>query len=455
MATIENIKELLEKDNKVKVAAVDIDGVLRGKVIHKDKFLSLVEGGFGFCSVLFGWDIHDAVYSTDVEFSGKDHQFYDFLAQIDLSTFRRIPWEDNIPFFLVKLVHPVTHKPLYCCPRTLLKSATDDLAGLGFKAYCGVEYEFYCFKETSESLAQKGYTNLSPLTLGKFGYSLLRPLQNQEFYYNTFNWLQEFKVDIEGWHTETGPGVFEAALCYQEASEAADRAALFKTSVKQIATKHNIMASFMAKPYQGLPGCSGHTHFSLKDERGNNAFAVGEPSHIPHMTKTMVYFLAGVLRGLPSILAILAPTINSYKRLVENYWAPVDVSWGVDSRLGAVRVIIPPIASGNATRLEMRVPGADVNPHLVIAAVLKCGSWGIKTKQELPVGPLDQPGGKGERLARTLQEAIVAMEAKDSVARTVLGDEFVDHYCKTRKHEWTLWQNAVTDYELNRYMELV
>ncbi|KAL7310714.1 hypothetical protein PS15m_010182 [Mucor circinelloides] len=456
--TLENLEETLANDTKIKVAAVDIDGLLRGKVMHKDKFLHVAKDGFGFCSVIFGWDIQDNNYTTPSEFAGKDCQYFDLIAKIDLSSYRRIPWEDNIPFFFVSLYHPVTNKPLYCCPRNLLKSAVDQFNGLGLSPYCGVEFEFFCFKETTESLSAKGHSQLTPLTLGMCGYSVLRPLQNQEFYYNAFDWLKQFRVDVESWHTETGPGVFEAAVLYQEAKEMGDRGTLFKTSMKQIGLKHNVMPSFMAKPYSDQPGCSGHMHFSLKNENGDNVFAIGEPSEdVPNLTKDAVWFLAGVLKGLPSILAILAPTVNSYKRLVENYWAPVSVSWGMDSRHSAVRVIAPPSTSASATRMEMRVSGADINPHLALAAVLKCGYWGIETKQELPTGPsqtaVDQTGN--ERLARTLQEATVEMDKKDSVARKVLGDEFVDHYVSTRKHEWNLWQNAVTDYELKRYMELV
>ncbi|KAG1152796.1 hypothetical protein G6F37_000837 [Rhizopus arrhizus] len=455
--TLDNLEQELANDRRVKVAAVDIDGVLRGKIMHKKKFLQVAKDGFGFCSVTFGWDIQDKNYTTPIEFAGEESSYYDFIAKVDLNSYRRIPWEDNVPFFLLNLYHPKTGKPLYCCPRNVLKSAVDDFETLGMKAYCGVEFEFFCFKETTESLTEKGHASPKPLTLGMCGYSILRPLENQEFYYNAFDWLSDFKVDIESWHTETGPGVFEAAVLYDEAKESGDRATLFKTSMKQIAKKHNIMASFMAKPYGDMPGCSGHMHFSLKNTQGENVFAVGEPSDIPHMTKNMIWFLAGVLKGLPSILAILAPTVNSYKRLVENYWAPVSVSWGLDSRHCAVRVIAPPATSAAATRIEMRVSGADINPHLALAAVLKCGYWGIKTQQSLPceASSTIQDVSNNQRLARTLQEAIVTMDEKDSVARKVLGDDFVNHYVSTRKHEWNLWQNAVTDYELKRYMELI
>ncbi|KAI9495070.1 hypothetical protein BDB00DRAFT_815739 [Zychaea mexicana] len=473
--TLDNIHQVLKDDKRVKIATVDIDGVLRGKLMHKEKFLQVIESGFGLCSVIFGWDIQDIMYTTPVEFGGKDCHFFDLVAKVDLASYRRIPWENNTPFFFVHLIHPSTNEPLYCCPRVFLQSAVDACEqDLQCTAYCGVEFEFFCFKENAESLEAKGFANPNPLTVGMCGYSLLRPTQNQEFYYRAFDWLEEFRVDVESWHTETGPGVFEAAIKYTDAKEAGDRASLFKTSMKQIALKHGFLACFMSKPYQDLPGCSGHMHFSLIDKQGKNMFYPFESSQVstihPHISKTLVHFLAGVLHGLPSILAVLAPTINSYKRLCGNFWTPITVSWGVENRLGAVRVIVPPTTSPNGTRLEMRVSGADINPHLAIGAILKCGIWGIKTCQTLPVSALEDDGrgaeqssggegGKdkqqGQQLARTLQEAVAAMDAESSVARQVLGDSFVDHFVKTRKHEWSLWQNAVTDYELKRYMELV
>ncbi|KAI7861917.1 hypothetical protein BDF14DRAFT_1975296 [Spinellus fusiger] len=456
-ATRENIESLLKDDIKVKVAAVDIDGVLRGKVMHKSKFLQSLDNGFGFCSILFGWDIKDTLYTTPKD-DRVESEFGDLIAMVDITTYRRIPWENNIAVFLLYLVQPTTLQPVPFCPRTLIKSVADELSTQGLKAYCGIEYEFYCFKETTESLEKKGYSNLIPLTLGMCGYSILRPSQNQEFYDNAFNWLADLGIDIEGWHTETGPGVFEAALAYDEVVSMADKASLFKTSMKQIAMKHGFMASFMAKPYQSLPGCSGHIHMSIKNNEGRNLFAPvpGEESEVEGMSHIMVWFIAGILRGLPSILAILAPTVNSYKRLVENYWAPVTVSWSIGGRAGAIRAILSK-ESPQSNRIELRVPGADINPQLAMAAILKCGYWGIKTHQKLPVPSLTQAkdGIPSVRLARTLQEAVIAMEDKASIARVVLGDVFVDHYVDTRKHEWNLWQNAVTDYELKRYMEII
>ncbi|KAG1145607.1 hypothetical protein G6F37_002074 [Rhizopus arrhizus] len=456
--TYDNIEQVLEHDDKVKVVMVDMDGVLRGKILHKEKFLKSVKSGYGVCTALLGWDVQDHLYSIPNDYSGSRCSFNDMTAKIDLATFRRIPWEDNVPLFLINFHDPITGKPVACCPRNVLKSAVDDFEKeMGMTPYCGVEFEFYCFKESIESLTEKGHANPKPITVGTSGYSILRPLENQEFYYNMFDWLKKFKIDLEGWHSEYGPGLFEAAVMYKEAKEMGDRCTLFKTAAKQIAKKHGILASFMAKPHQQYPGTSGHIHISVKNKQGENIFGIGEPSHIPNMTKNMVWFLAGLLRGLPSILPLLAPTINSYKRLVENFWAPTTVSWGIESRNCAVRVLVPPYNSPESAQLELRVPGADMNPHLAIAAVVRCGYWGIKTQQELPHGPSQtaEEAASCPRLARTLQEATAAMDAKDSVARKVLGDEFVNHYVISRKHEWNVWQNAVTDYELKRYMEFI
>jgi glutamine synthetase len=191
-----------------------------------------------------------------------------------------------------------------------------------------------------------------------FGYSLTRPLLNQAYFDHIFDATRKFDVQVEGLHTETGPGVYEAALAYTDALSMADRSHLFKTSVKQIASLHGLTACFMAKPYPHLPGCSGHIHVSLKGIDGLNAFR--DTDNKTQMGPVMAHALAGLLEALPSMMAILAPNINSYKRLVENYWAPITVSYGFENRIAAIRIISPPICDPSATRLEIRVPGADV-----------------------------------------------------------------------------------------------
>ena len=215
----------------------------------------------------------------------------------------------------------------------------------------------------------------------------------------------------------------------------------------------------MAKPKEGLPGNSGHLHVSLvKESDGTNLLARDTKDKdaaypdLRHLSDMGRHFLAGLLEGLPDIMPLAAPNVNSYKRLVENFWAPVTVSWGLEHRAASIRLIAPPTCSPKATRFEVRVPGADANPHFVLAAIVGCGWRGVEKKLELTVPPLgkgEDTGGeddKGARLAKSLKEANERFMAKDSVAREVFGNEFVEHYGGTREHEVRLWEEAVTDW---------
>ncbi len=292
-----------------------------------------------------------------------------------------------------------------------------------------------------------------------FGYSLTRPAANKDYYYGVFDACKTFRCDLEGWHTESGPGVYEAALQFDSITEMADRASLFKLVVKSIALKHGITPCFMAKPRQGLPGNSGHIHISLVDTKsGKNMLARDEPDtdaawpDIVHLSDLGRHFLAGLLDGLPDIMPLVAPTVNSYKRLVENFWAPVTVSWGYEHRQASIRLIGPPASKAGATRFEVRVPGADANPYYVLSAILALGWRGVVNKLQIscpPLGTSDSAGGTndaGIRLARSLREANDRFMRTESIAREVLGNDFVDHYGGTREHEIRQWDEAVTDW---------
>lgn len=475
--TVEKLAEILKGDNAVKVAGVDVDGQLRGKLMSKQKFLSIAEKGFGFCSVIFGWDMHDMTYVRELKVSNKENGYRDIIAVPDLSSFRRIPWENNIPFFLVSFLDPDTLKPVSACPRGLLQTQLEKIQSQGYGAMAGAEYEFFQFKAPSASpenlsstatyLRENPPSSLPSLTEGMFGYSLTRPVHNQEYYYDVFNTCEAFKCNIEGWHTESGPGVFEAALEFGEIKQMADRASLFKYVVKSVATKYGITPCFMAKPKQGLPGNSGHMHISIVDKDGKNLLAREKTDEnapypdIAGLSDLGRHFLAGILEGLPDVMPMVAPTINSYKRLVENFWAPVTVSWGLEHRAASIRLIAPPTSKPGATRFEVRVPGADANPFYVLAAVLALGWRGVEKKLEIPIPPLgkgEDVGGehdRGVRLARSLREATDRFMRPESIAREVFGDEFVEHYGGTREHEIKLWDEAVTDWEMKRYIETV
>jgi glutamine synthetase len=434
-----------DADKRVKVAITDVDGVLRGKYMSKKKFLSAVKSGFGFCNVVFGWDSSDACYDN-AAYTGWHTGYPDATARIDASTLRRVPWEGGVPFFLGDFDDPRV------CPRSLLRRVMSDAREAGFEPRFGMEFEWFNFRESAQSFAAKGYRAPEPLTPGMFGYSVQRMGQNPGYFAALMHDMAAFGVPIESLHTETGPGVLEAALGVAPALEAADRAALFKSGVKDIARRFEIMPSFMAKWSQALPGCSGHVHQSLADRKGKNLFHDARGEH--QMSKLHRSYLAGQMEALPDLLPLFAPTVNSYKRLVDGYWAPTKVGWGVDNRTTAFRVIP---AGAKATRLETRVPGADANPYLAIAACLAAGLHGIEQELELRDAPivgsayLDQTA---PRLPRTLQEATARM-ADSKLARELLGAEFVEHYVTTREWEWRQFQDAVTDWELRRYFEII
>ncbi|KZT09641.1 glutamine synthetase/guanido kinase [Laetiporus sulphureus 93-53] len=468
------LRELLSNDNKVKVA---VDGVLRGKFMSKEKFLSAASSdGFGFCSVIFGWDMHDTVYSRELLISNRANGYRDLLASIDLSTYRRIPWEHNVPFFLVSFLDPDTKEPICADPRGVLRKVVERADEKGWQCFAGCEYEYFQFKETPHSLAEKNYMNLQPLTPGMHGYSLLRTQINNEYFNDLFDEALKFQVPLEGHHTETGPGVYETALTYTNALRMADNAILFKFLAKSIGMKRGVVPSFMAKPWGNLPGCSGHIHVSLRDKDGKSLFAVSEAElenggregaaydDTRYLSQEGEWFLAGILDGLSDVMPMLVPTINGYKRLVggEAFWAPNAVTYGYDSRAASVRIISPPSVPPAATRLEVRVPGADMNPYFAMSAIFALGIRGVEKKLELPGPPVgqltaeDKRNGKVQMLPQTLESATKRMMRPESVARAeiVFGHDFVEHFGGTREHEVKLWNEAVTNWEVERYLEL-
>jgi glutamine synthetase len=436
---------------KVKIAVADIDGILRGKYISTDKFLQVADSYFGVCDVIFGWDAADNAYDNTT-FTGWHTGYPDAPATIDLSTFRKIPWENDVPFFLGELITK-QGEAAYVCPRQLLKKVLSDATSAGYLPRFSQEFEWYNFAETPQTVNDKQFRNLTPLTPGMFGYSILRSSLQSPFFSDLFELLNKFGVPLEGLHTETGPGTYEAAICYADIIEAADRATLFKTAVKEIAYRHNIMATFMAKINENLPGCGGHVHQSLWSKDGKTNIFYNQEDDL-HMSDEMKQYIAGQLHCLPYILPMFAPTVNSYKRLVEGAWAPTTLTWGTDNRTVALRTLT---GSSNSCRIETRVIGSDANPYLAMAAALASGLYGIKNKLELKQpatignGYLDSSNGT---LPKTLDEATRMMK-HSTVAKEIFGGKFVEHFVQTREWEWKQHLKAVTDWEYKRYFEII
>ncbi len=438
---------------KVKVACSDIDGILRGKYLHIDKFLGAVEphpkGGFGFCDVVFGWDSGDQTYDN-AQVTGWQHGFPDALARLDLNTARNVPWDHNVPFFLGEFVN-ADSTPYAVCPRQTLKRLLKRAEKLGFTVMAGMEFEWFNFRETPESWAAKKGVGPQTITPGMFGYSLLRMADNRDFFHALMDEMAAFKVPIEGLHTETGPGVLEVALAFGEALEQADRAILFKTGAREIGKRFGIMPSFMAKWNQHLPGCSGHIHQSLSDGKTNLFFDAKSPRKMSPLFES---YLAGQVKCLMEFAPMFWPTINSYKRLVDGFWAPVKPTWGLDNRTASFRVIA---GSSKATRLETRCPGADVNPYLAMAAVIAAGLHGVEQGLKLTTPPVTGTNQGSENTPRAPRSLLRANHTfkESAIARDWFGDTFVDHFAATRDWEVRQWQDAVTDWELRRYFEII
>ncbi|HZI11562.1 MAG TPA: glutamine synthetase family protein [Myxococcus sp.] len=435
---------------KVKVAGIDIDGVWRGKYISLEKFLSAAKGGLGFCDVVFGWDLGDELLDN-TQVTGWHTGYPDAHAKVDLTTGRVIPWEPDTAAFLLDFVNP-DGSPYEASPRQLLQKIAERARGLGYLPRFGAEYEFFIFKEQPQSLKEKGFQNLTPLTPGMFGYSWLRTSQNASLVHALIDGCNGFGLNIEGFHTETGPGVFEAAIRYDDIEKSADKAALFKTVVKEICSRHGLTACFMAKVNAKLPGCSGHVHQSLWDLKGEkNLFHDEGEQH--GMSRLMRHYIGGQLELMPELTALYWPTINSYKRSVENTWAPTTATWGLENRTTAIRVIGE---NAKAMRIEYRQLAADMNAYIGMAVSLAAGLWGIENEIEPPAACNSNAyaASDSKPLPRNLKEAVELLKNSER-ARELLGEGFVDHFVRTREWEVRQYERAVTNWELERYLELI
>jgi glutamine synthetase len=326
-------------------------------------------------------------------------------------------------------------------------------ADMGYTANFAGEFEFFLFREDSDSIREKGYRDLKHLSPGMFGYSGLRAGTYSEELEFLFEQLARFDVHLEGLHTETGPGVYEVAVAHDEAVKAADQAFLFKTASKEILSRCGIMPTFMAKVSADLPGCSGHTHQSLWS---NGASAFHDPDDAHGMSALFKSYVAGLLKLMPEFMLLYCPTVNSYKRTVPGLWAPTSATWSADNRTSSLRVIRS--ESGGGTRVENRLVGSDMNPYLAFAGSLAAGLWGIE--QGLELGPpvvgnaYELQDDKAEPLPRTLWDAAQRFK-QSAAARACFGDAFVEHYAATREWEAKQYRKAVTNWELERYFEII
>lgn len=437
----------------VKIGGADMDGVYRGKRVLAAQFVEGCHGqGFPQCDVIFGWDIAERpIEGQGLAVGSADTGFADIVMQPDLSTFRPVPWEPPAAAVVCDYVTEAG-EPLAISPRQVLRRVVARAQSLGYRPYMAAEFEVRLFRENQQSLRTNDYTGLEPLSPGLNCYSIHHASLDEELIGRIRRMMNDYDVPVEGYNREHGEGMYEMNLRYADAVVAADRAMLFKSGIKEIAGLAGVTPTFMAKYDDQIDGCSGHLHQSLWSLDGErNLFWDASAPH--HASELLRSYIAGVAATLPELMPLYAPNVNSYKRLVEGSWAPTSVTWGIENRTCALRVIL---GGEGAARVENRTPGADVNGYLGFAASLAGGLHGIERALESPepVQGDAYKSNEGPRLPRTLREAVERLESSD-VARDYLGAAFVEHYAAMRRWECDQYDRAVTDWEQRRYFEMV
>jgi glutamine synthetase len=421
------------------LAGADTHGIMRGKRLPIAELDRAAEHGIALCDVVWALPVdevqpvhpppgHDGWFPRD--------GYSDMLAMPDLETARLVPWHDRTALLLCDFVDR-DGRAIPLSPRAVLRSVVDRAAAMGVEPIVGIELEFYALRETPQSVLTKRPSQLQAIEERPSVYGVVAASRHEDFAGAVRATLREYGLAVEACAPEAGQGQFEINVRAAPALRAADEAFLLKSAVKEIAARHGLLATFMAKPRSDWPGSSCHLHLSLRDD----------PS------AAMRHVVGGLLEGMAELTAIFAPTPNSYRRLTPYSWAATTATWGADNRSAGVRAICD---GDDIARVEHRLAGADANPYLAVAAALAAGLDGVRRASE-PPPPVDGDvyalaDGAAPALPATLGAATDLLE-RSALARDWLGDDVVDHYVAMRRAELASQAAAVTDWETARYLE--
>ncbi|MEV8306278.1 glutamine synthetase family protein [Streptomyces flavidovirens] len=429
----------------VVLAFPDMQGRLQGKRFAAQFFLDdVLDHGTEGCNYLLAVDTE--MNTVDgYEMASWDRGYGDFAMHPDLSTLRRVPWNDGTAMLIADLAWN-DGSPVVAAPRQILRRQLERLAELGYTAHVGTELEFIVFKDSYEQAWDRGYKDLVPANQYNIDYSVLGTGRIEPLLRRIRNDMSAAGLTVESAKGECNPGQHEIVFKYDEALVTCDQHAIYKTGAKEIASQEGVSLTFMAK-YNEREGNSCHIHLSLQDADGRNAMADDATSD--GMSPVMRHFLAGQLAALRDFALLYAPNINSYKRFQPGSFAPTAVAWGHDNRTCSLRVV----GHGRSMRFENRLPGGDVNPHLAVAGLVAAGLYGIEHKLELPeVCTGNAYTGDYEHVPTSLREAAELWE-NSPIAKAAFGDEVVAHYRNMARVELQAFDSAVTDWELRRSFE--
>ncbi|WP_320065289.1 glutamine synthetase family protein [Micromonospora sp. RTGN7] len=434
------------KLDTVVLALVDMQGRLQGKRFHAPFFLDqVVENGSEGCNYLLAVDV-DMNTVDGYAMSSWERGYGDFAMVPDMDTLRRVPWQPGTAMLMADLAWLDGSGPVVASPRQILRRQLDRLAAHGLTAYAGTELEFVLYRDSYEDAWRRGYRELTPANQYNVDYSLLGTARVEPLLRRIRNEMAGAGLTPESAKGECNLGQHEIAFRYDEAVACADHHVIYKNGAKEIAAQEGMSITFMAKP-NAREGNSCHIHFSLRDADGRSAMLGDGPAHLSVIGQRV---LAGLLDTMREFSLFFAPNINSYKRYQPDSFAPTALRWGTDNRTCALRLV----GHGEGMRVENRVPGADVNPYLAIAALVAGAVHGIERELELGEecagNAYDDP--QAERVPATLRDALSLWESS-TIARAVFGDEVHAHYANMASIELKSFDAAVTDWELTRGFE--
>jgi glutamine synthetase len=439
--TIEELKQAADDGtvDTVLLAIADMEGRLQGKRLTARHFVDdVLEHGAEGCNYLLAVDV-DMETVEGYAMASWERGYGDFEMKPDLDTLRPIPWHPATVMVMADLQWSEDEAVL-ASPRQILQRQLDRLAERGLTAMAGTELEFMLFRNTYEEAWKSAYRDLDPANLYNVDYSLLGTARVEPLIRRIRNDMAGAGLRVENSKGECNFGQHEINFRYSQALNACDEHVIYKTGAKEIAAQEGYALTFMAK-FNELEGNSCHIHCSLGTDDGTNAF--GEDKSL------FERFVAGQLAAMRELTMFFAPQVNSYKRFAEGSFAPTAVAWGQDNRTCALRAV----GHGPSLRIENRLPGADVNPYLALAAMIAAGLHGIENELELEP-PLEGNAytADRERVPSTLRDARGLFAGSD-LAREAFGQDVVDHYLNHADVELAAFDAAVTDWEKFRGFE--
>jgi glutamine synthetase len=439
--TLDQLKQAVADGtvDTVLLAIADMEGRLQGKRLTASHFLAdTLEHGAEGCNYLLAVDV-DMETVGGYAMSSWERGYGDFEMVPDLDTLRPVPWHEGTVMLLADLGW-ADGSEVVASPRQILRRQLARLAERGLVANAGTELEFIVFKDTYEEAWKKAYRDLEPANLYNIDYSLLGSARVEPLIRRIRNEMAAAEMTVENSKGECNLGQHEINFRYSEALAAADDHVIYKNGAKEIAAQEGMAITFLAK-FNEAEGNSCHIHCSIANAGGGNAFAADR--------KLFDRFIAGQLACLRELTMFYAPHVNSYKRFTPGSFAPTAVAWGNDNRTCAMRVV----GHGEALRFENRLPGADVNPYLALAAMIAAGLHGVDSELALEP-PIEGSAYTADKphVSTNLYEARDLFAASD-VAREAFGQEVVDHYLNRAKVELEALESTVTDWERFRGFE--